>query len=134
LPFRLLLILALLLLAGTHDAHTEGYASAYAPGVMEGVVRVRFANDWWPVTPPYDWYLARGYVAVQDCRRVGEMATLWVEGESYRVLIADCGERGKPGEGQEWMRANNIVVELEWRLWEKLAGEHGTPLPVKLAE
>jgi hypothetical protein len=62
------------------------------------------------------------------------MATLWVEGEDYRVLIADCGERDKPGEGQEWMEKNRIAVELDWRLWEKLTGEHGTPLSVRLAE
>lgn len=125
--FKIFLILSLLA-----PGYIEGYASGYAPGVMEGVVVVRFANGWWPNPPPYGWYMAQGAVAVEDCSRVGEMAVIEIGGRRYLVLIADCGERNKPGEGGHWMRENNIVVELDWRLWERLTAEHGRPLPVRL--
>jgi hypothetical protein len=110
-----------------------GYASAYAEGVMEDVVRTRLENDWWPVPLPVGWYTVEGYVAIEDCRRVGEVTTLHVHGESYRVLVADCGERGKPGEGQMWMRENDVVVELDWDLWRELTGRYPKPLPVSLS-
>jgi hypothetical protein len=54
-------------------------------------------------------------------------------GREWRVLIADCGERGKPGEGQDWMERNRIVAELDWRLWERLVSEHGRPLRIEVA-
>lgn len=109
----------------------DGYASAYAPTVMEGVVRVRFANGWWPVTPPHDWYTVHGYVAAMDCRRVGEVTRLHVEGRDYRVLIADCAGDDGPVDRFDLM---NVVVELDADLWERLTQAHGRPLAVRLGE
>lgn len=109
-----------------------GWASAYAPGVFEGVVRYRLDNGLWRHPPPIDWYTAAGYVATNDCSQVGQMATLIApDGRGYRVLIADCGGAGE-GVGAEWMTANGIVVELDNRLWERLTSEHGRPLKVTL--
>lgn len=109
--------------------HERGYASAYAPGVMEGVVTRRFANDWWRVTPPIDWYTVHGYVAAMDCSRVGEVTALHVAGRDYRVLIADCaGADGPP----DRFSKDSIVVELDGRLWARLTAAHGTPLEVVL--
>lgn len=108
----------------------SGYASAYAPGVFEATVRYRLDNDLWRVTPPRDWYTAHGYVATNDCAQVGRMATLVApDGREYRVLVADCG--GKDG-GSDWMTVNNVVVEMDWRLWERLTAAHGRPLAVEL--
>lgn len=107
-----------------------GYASAYAPGVMAEVVRFRMANDIWRNRPPRDWYMAHGAVAAMDCSRVGEMATLVdVAGREYRVLIADCA--GDDGPADRFSR-DNIIVELDWGLWERLVDLHGRPLEVGL--
>lgn len=73
---------------------------------------------------------ARGYAAVADCKRVGEMALLTAAGgATYEVLIADCaGDDGAP----EWMAANRIIVELDAGLWSRLTARHGRPLEVTL--
>jgi hypothetical protein len=134
-----LIALALLVAPETRASSTaaavSGWASAYAPGVFEDVVRHRFANDWWPVQPQLDWYIrAQGYIATNECRDVGRMATLIdPSGREWRVLIADCGERGKPGEGQDWMTRNRIIAELDWRLFERLTELHGKPLRIEVA-
>lgn len=113
------------------EGYVRGYASAYAPGRFEEVVRYRLDNNLWRVKPDWDWYYrAQGYVATNDCSQVGSMATLvGPDGREYRVLVADCG--GADG-GAEWMTRHNIVVELDWRLWELLTARHGRPLAVEL--
>ena len=53
------LLALLLVIAPESRATTErdaGWASAYGPGVMEGVVALRFEQDIWRVEPPGDWY------------------------------------------------------------------------------
>ena len=107
-----------------------GWASAYAPGRMAEVVRWRLDNDVWRTPPPYDWYTAHGAIATNDCAQVGQTMTLIdPAGRAYRVLVADCG--GDVG-GAEFMTRNNIVAELDWRLWERLTDEHGRPLRIEL--
>ena len=131
-----LLALATLFLAtGRGGATTErdaGWASAYGPGVMEGVVAYRFEHGLWYVAPPGDWYTVAGYVATNDCRQVGQRVTLIdPAGKGWPVLVADCGG-AEPEGGAAWMTANNIVAELDWRLWERLTAAHGRPLAVEL--
>lgn len=110
----------------------RGWASAYAPGVMEATVRYRLDTGVWWNKPPRDWYTVHGYIATNDCRQVGRVMTLVApDGREYRVLVADCGG-AEPGGGSQWMAANNIIVELDWRLWERLTAEHGRPLRVGL--
>ena len=128
------LLALVVLVAPESRATTErdaGWASAYAPGVMEGVVALRFEQDIWRVEPPGDWYTVAGYVAAMDCARVGEVTTLTgPDGKGYRVLIADCaGADGEPGR----FEARGIIVELDARLWERLTAAHGRPLAVELA-
>ena len=112
-------LLALLALVAPETTATteriEGYASAYGPGVMEGVVALRFEQDIWRVEPPGDWYTVAGYVAAMDCARVGEVTTLaGPDGREWPVLIADCaGADGEPGRFEE----RGIIVELDWRWW-----------------
>ncbi len=104
-----------------------GWASAYADGVMDEVIRVRFTNDWWPTTPPRGWYESHGAIAVMDCRRVGQMATvLSPTGREYRVLIADCAGPGDP----DRFSRDNIIVELDYALFTRLTERHGRPLEV----
>lgn len=108
----------------------RGYASAYAPGRFEEVVRWRLDNDVWRSPPPVGWYTAAGYVATNDCSQVGQMATLIdPDGRPHTVLVADCG--GADG-GSRWMTENNIIAELDWRLWKRLTERHGRPLEIGL--
>ena len=126
-----LLAMALLVAPKTRaSVELRGYASAYAPGVIDEVIRYRFANDLWRNVPPRDWYIAHGAIATNDCAQVGQMATLIdPAGRRYEVLIADCA--GADG-GAVWMTENNIVAELDWRLWERLTDLHGRPLEIGL--
>ncbi len=110
----------------------SGWASAYAPGVMEATVAARMEHGYWFTPPPRNWYEAAGYVAVNDCTRVGEMATLIDPGgREWRVLVADCGGPGQ-GQGADWMTENNIIAELDAGLWSRLTAAHGRPLRVGL--
>lgn len=133
---RLAALLGLAVLAGLVAPETRateaqwGYASAYAEGVMDEVVRFRLDNDIWRVPPPHDWYTAHGAVAAMDCSRVGEMATIVdPAGREYRVLIADCAGADGPADRFEKM---NVIVELDWGLWTRLTEAHGRPLAVGL--
>lgn len=130
-PFQLSLLAQIFLiplfLLPPPDAVVEGYASAYAEGVMESVVRYRLDNDVWRVPPPRDWYTAHGYIAAMDCNHVGKMATLVVMRREYHVLVADCaGDDGPPDRFEKM----GVVAELDWRLWARLTAEHGRPLPI----
>lgn len=128
-----LLALSLLALIAPYDAPEtaqHGYASAYAPGVMQEVIEARFLNDWWPNTPRRDWYTAAGYIAGMDCAKVGQMATLVTpDGREWPVLIADCA--GNDGPADRFTR-NNIIAELDWGLFTRLTALHGRPLEVTL--
>lgn len=128
-----LVALSLLALIGPYDAPgtaQSGFASAYAPGRFEEVVRWRLDNDVWRTPPPVDWYTTAGYIATNDCAQVGQVVTLIApDGRAYRVLVADCG--GNDG-GADWMTNNQIVAELDWGLFERLTALHGRPLEVTL--
>ena len=109
-----------------------GWASAYDPGVMDATVAYRMEHGLWFTPPPHDWYQVAGYVAVNDCARVGEVATLVDPGgREWRVLVADCGGAEVNG-GAAWMTANNIVAELDAGLWERLTGQYGRPLRIEV--
>lgn len=105
-----------------------GYASAYAPGVMSDVIRYRFDAGLWPTPPPVGWYQAAGAIATMDCRQVGNMATLVVGGREWPVLVADCIGDGDP----ERFSRHNIIVEVDWQLWQKFTAAYGMPLEVQL--
>ena len=126
-----LMVLAALIAPETRATEVEwGYASAYAAGVMDEVVRYRFEHDIWRVAPPYDWYTAHGAIAAMDCGRVGEMTTIVdPDGGEYRVLVADCA--GADGPVDRFSR-DNIIMELDWGLWMRLTEKHGRPLEVGL--
>jgi len=125
-------LLALLSLAPTRDTQTieYGYASAYAPGVFRDVVYYRLEHGLWRNIPPSRWIYADGYVAAMDCSRVGEMATMWVDGHAYDVLIADCaGDDGHPDRFTDM----GVILEMDWELWQKHK-THGVPLRVGLSK
>lgn len=128
-----LLILAVLLApetAATLPTVERGYASAYAPQVMETVVTYRAANDIWHNEPPRDLQDLDGYIASMDCARVGQMTTLYgPDGRAYSVLIADC--MGNDGPVNRFSDLG-IIAELDGRLWDAMTADHGTPLEIGL--
>jgi len=91
----------------------SGFASQYAPGVMESVVRVRqsgrTAMDLPAVLPDVD-----GFVAMEDCAMVGEIVYIRPKGESRwdRFLVADCSGHA---ETSAWMERNKILVEFGYK-------------------
>lgn len=118
--------------AAAEPSAVTGWASAYAPGVMDDVIAYRRANDLWRVPLAVDWYTAHGAIATNDCSQVGQMLTLVTpDGRARRVLVADCGGPGA-GVGAAWMTAHNVVAELDWRLWQELTAAHGRPLAIEL--
>lgn len=89
----------------------RGWASAYAPGVMERVAWYHWGN-----LPPSHAFT--GMAAVYDCRRIGDI--IWLRpgaGDWEPILVADCAKRGGPA--QAWMLTNNILVELDWQTWQR---------------
>jgi len=88
----------------------SGWASQYAPNVMDRVVRVRqsgrTAMDLPTSLPAVD-----GFVAMEDCAMVGEIVFIRPKGESHwdSFLVADCSGHAKTS---AWMERNNILVEL----------------------
>jgi len=84
----------------------SGFASQYSRSTFERVIANR--QKWGQLV---DAPKTDGYVAVEDCRRVGEVLYLRpVGGEWERFLIADCAG----GEAtRQWMRRNRIVVEVD---------------------
>jgi hypothetical protein len=133
---RVVLLLVAVALFQSSDGHYDrvsGWASAYAPGVMQATVEYRLEHGYWFSHPPYDWYAVAGYIAVNDCTRVGEIATLIdPSGKQWRVLVADCGGNEGPGQGADWMTRNNIVAELNAELWNKLVAQHKKPLYIEI--
>ena len=116
--------------APVEPSGVTGWASAYAPGVMEATVTYRLENGLWWNTPPSRWIYADGYIATNDCRQVGSMMTLIdPAGNEYAVLVADCA--GDDG-GAAWMTRCNVVAELDAALWQTLTAAHGRPLRVEL--
>lgn len=130
-----LLLLAALLAPETAAAvpHVEtGYASAYAPGVMEAVVVHRERHDIWRNEPPRDLQDVDIYIASMDCGRVGNVTTMYgPDGTAYSVLIADCmGNDGPP----DRFSKQNIILEMDGRAWKTLTDLHGRPLEVGLKQ
>lgn len=130
-PLAALFTLAALIAPETRATdEVRGWASAYAPGRMEEVIRTRFDNDWWPNPPPRGWYESAGAIAVMDCATVGQMATVIDQGgREYPVLIADCaGADGPP----DRFSKDNIIMELDAELWRRFVDEYGRPVSVGL--
>jgi len=112
-------------------APLTGYASRYDPGVFEGVVDLRFRENWWRNQPPHDWTTVAGYAATTDCDQVGTVILMRPVGARRweRVLIADCSG---PDGTMDWMLSNRIVAELDYSLFTRWAAEYGLPLEIEM--
>lgn len=96
------IIVALLLITGVYDT---GWSSRYDPHVMD------WQLEYHQLTAPCDGCA----VAVADCSKIGSHMLIRPVGtlEWIPVVVADCaGNDGTP----EWMKENNIIVELSYEL------------------
>lgn len=89
-----------------------GWCSQYDPGVMEAVIRTRQAG-WTAMRLPVSLPEVSGYIAVQDCREIGNIVWMRKLGDDKweSFLVVDCA--GKQDGGYEWMEQNNIIAEID---------------------
>jgi len=102
-----------------------GWASQYAPGVMEQVIENRQRWGQLPATlPPVD-----GHIAAVRCSALGEV--WWLRPQGTRAwgqfLVVDCaGPQLRPDgkTGGQWMKENNIIAEVGYETvkWWGVAG------------
>ena len=87
-----------------------GWASQYAPGKMEAVIRVRQAGRT-AYTLPAVLPAVDGYAAVLACERIGEVLYVQHAGVVESFLVVDCaGDE----ETRQWMARNNILLEVDY--------------------
>ena len=86
----------------------SGWASQYDPGIMERTIRVQQHYGHLPERLPS----VDGYVAVEDCRRIGQTILARPLGAKRwdRLLITDCSGSK---ETSRWMLWNNILIEVD---------------------
>ena len=93
----------------------SGFASQYAPGVMDKVVYNR-QNLSTAVSLPDKLPDVHGYVAAQKCGDIGKIVYLRPSNcedcAFERFLVADCA--GIADGGFDWMRRNNILFEVDY--------------------
>lgn len=114
-------ILALVASVGSMEVR-EGWASQYeSQKTVMDTVEARQGWDHLP-TPLPD---VDGYVAVADCKRIGEEVLLYREGVGLeRFLVFDCSGHV---ETSRWMLDNNILVEVDRETAERwdIVGQGG---------
>jgi hypothetical protein len=92
-----------------------GWASQYAPGVMDKVVYNRQHLST-VLSIPQKLPAVHGYVAGRYCSDIGGVVYLRPAGcddcRFERFLVADCA--GIADGGLSWMLRNNIVVEVDY--------------------
>lgn len=109
----LTIIAMTMVLAGSPSVQT-GHAAHYGEGVMENVVAIRQANQGWEYSLPVYNPGIVGYVAIEDCDRVGQRVAVWHETEGLKgpYLIADCANRLE-GHDRD-MRRRGIIIEVDY--------------------
>lgn len=90
-----------------------GHAAYYAPGVMEGVVRVRQSEMWAVGSLPDELPPVIGFVARPNCGEIGQLVWIYHDGElAGPHLVADCCNEM---EGHcKAMERKCIVVEVDF--------------------
>jgi hypothetical protein len=88
----------------------RGIASQYAPGVMERVVEYRQTR---PVAYalPAELPAVDGFIAVLECRHIGEVWTLRINGApAERFLVADCAGDDAT---RRWVVSSGVLCEVD---------------------
>lgn len=91
---------------------STGWASQYAPGVMDRVIRMRQTPGETFMTLDVDLPVVNGYVAVPECNRIGDILFIRPVGQRHweKFLVVDCTGR----DSYAWMMRNNILVEVDY--------------------
>ncbi len=102
----------LIILLATHNAQAQpqqaaGWLSAYDKRPTDATLKYHGLN----------LRGVDGAVAVADCGRIGQRATLRTVVGDLQVVVFDCG--GGADGGHAWMMRNNIVAEVDWYLWQR---------------
>lgn len=87
----------------------SGWASQYAPGRMEEVIRVRQTRAT-AMPLPADLPAVDGYIAVLDCAEIGQVWYLRHGRAIESFLVVDCAG---DAETRAWMQRNGIHVEVD---------------------
>jgi len=88
---------------------TSGWASQYAPGRMEEVIRVRQTRAT-AMPLPADLPAVDGYIAVLDCAQIGQVWYLRYGETVEAFLVVDCAGDAAT---RAWMERNGILVEVD---------------------
>ena len=96
-------------LADTANGHSvTGYLSGYDKEPTDGTISIR--QEWGQL--PHDVSHYDTLIAVLDCGRIGQEATLNTESGRLEALVFDCA--GSEDGGVEWMTSGNYVAELDY--------------------
>lgn len=98
-----------------------GYATFYAPGVMEQVIANRVS--WGQIQYVEPWFA----IAVLDCHRIGQKAMIeWNGSMDGPYTIVDCAREADKPE----LERRRVVVDVSWQIAKrhKMKG----PTPVRL--
>lgn len=87
----------------------SGWASQYAPGRMEEVIRVRQTRAT-AMPLPADLPAVDGYIAVLDCAQIGQVWYLRYGETVEAFLVVDCAGDAAT---RAWMERNGILVEVD---------------------
>lgn len=104
--------------------HHSGFLSAYAQrptdATYDYVVEAR-------MIPPDSLETYDLLIAVFDCSRVGQSATLKTKRGKFKAMVFDCA--GVEDGGQQWMIEHGYLAEVDyyfWRRYPDLIGTHAT--------
>ena len=116
------LSLALLLSQPAPPDIQTGWASQYAPDVMERVVANRLAGCCGRYGLPLELPPVDGYVAAREPGDIGRLVWLRPVGATAweRFLVVDCAGRGDRRvsdglSGHAWMTRYNVLVEVDYQ-------------------
>ncbi len=88
-----------------------GVMSQYSRGATEAVLHNRSIPGRTAYTLPSNWREYDGFVAVQDCKRLGDTVMIYWRGHSGKFLIYDCSGHASTS---AWMTRNNILGEVDY--------------------
>ena len=96
-----------------------GFLSGYGQLPTDATLAYRIEHGWIAADVEYDVL-----IAVYDCWRVGDTATLHTIYGSFNALIFDCANDADGG--QDWMKDGGYVAELGWYAWQEYPGLIGS--------